>query len=106
MAESTQEKILTPPKMEKVVKGTAFQAAPFGEFFDEKQKKTVKFVNRIKVGNGFKAIAVFKSRDQIEALLEVLNSSNWQKWAKKYLPQTVEVDETQDEDESESVDDS
>ncbi len=82
-----QERLI-PPSLQKNFGGVPVQCAPFGEGVIN--GSPAKWENRIKVGSGFKVIAVFKSREQVRAILRAARDSDFQLWMKKYLPETVQ----------------
>lgn len=85
--QSAQERI-TPPSLEKSFGGVPVQCAPFGEGIIN--GSPAKWENRIKIGSGFKVIAVLKSRQQVRAILKASRDPDFQLWMKKYLPETIQ----------------
>lgn len=92
-----EQKKIIPMKVERSINGVSILCAPCGEFTNKDGKK-VEYDNRLKVGNGFKAIADLRSKDQIEAIVKVMTDPKYskvQKWVDENLPQSTSDDESE-----------
>jgi len=91
-----QEQI-TPELLEFNFSGVSARCAPSGSFEDSKGKK-IEYPTRVKIGNGFKTIADFRSIDQLNAIAKLLRNKKAMAWIEANLPQsTVDNDSEVDE---------
>ena len=79
---------IVPDKLEFAFDGVPVRCAPEGSFNDDKGK-LITYPNRVKIGNGFKTIADFRSIDQLNAVIKLLRSKKANQWIKDNLPQTT-----------------
>lgn len=96
-SDNNNQTTITPARLEQKKNGIPILCAPMGEFLD-KNNKLIKYPNRIKVGNGFKTIADFRSQEQLDALIDIVKRPKVQKWIRDNLPESTsdpesEVDE-------------
>lgn len=91
----SEEKTVVSVEKNYIKENTPVRCQLAGEFV--KDGKTVKYPNCVKVGNGFKQIAQFKSQEQIRGFMAVARLASFQQWIREMLPESYVETEEQDE---------